>query len=100
MNFFPTIKHSDCSEATVLLPDVKIEITFRCTSQEYVAPSTLAEVSRMSTEMCRGKLPSISAKRRVAAMRIAAEKILRNRNDHAQRQIERFQRPVRCRMSF
>ena len=95
MNFFPTVRQADCAEAVIYLPDTQMEISFRCDSQEYVAVTTVFEVSRMSTQARRGSLPSLSAGRRMAAKRLAVEAILRYRRDYAQRQTEKFRRPLR-----
>ncbi len=95
MKLFPIVTRVTADEARVLLPDVQVEIYFYCTSGSFVAASTIVEVSRISTRMCWGSLPTISEARVAAARRLAVEAIMRFRNVDAQRQIERFQRPVR-----
>ena len=100
MNFFPMIDIVDCAEAVVILSDVQIKILFRCVSKDYVAVTTVFEVSRWSINACRGKLPSISTSRREAARRLAVEAILKHRRDYAQRQVEKFRRPFQRRFSF
>ncbi|MBL8158676.1 hypothetical protein JNK62_04040 [bacterium] len=100
MNFFPTIESVDCAEAIVKLPDSQILIQFRCSSKDYVALSTVFEVSRWSINARWGKLPSISSQRREAARRLAVEAILKHRRDYAQRQVEKFRRPFQRSFSF
>lgn len=100
MNFFPTIEKVDCAEAVIKLPDVQMLIQFRCVSKDYVAITTVFEVSRWSINACRGSLPSICSSRREAARRLAVDAILRHRRDYAQRQVEKYHRPFQRSFSF
>lgn len=100
MNFFPTIDDVNCAEVVIKLPDVQMLIQFRCVSKDYVALTTVFEVSRWSINACRGTLPLISSQRREAARRLAVEAIQRHRRDYAQRQVEVYRRPFQRSFSF
>lgn len=94
MNFVPRIISANCAEAVILLPDSGIEITFRSIAKYEMSISDMIEVSRIRDRPRLERALLISAPRLQVARRMAAEAVIKNRQDMARRQRERFSKPL------